>query len=250
MKISQLKTAIIMLLVVLGIALNAQEKETKDKLDNLKGKVEKVTIKVDGKEVVFEGKEAERIAKAAKAANGSKAFVFTMDENDLLSPCKKKRVKIFKSDGDSCSGVCSSDETELKPDRKNKEVKVKIIDGAKSVTVTTKKDGREETKTYTGEEAEKFIEENGADGKVKVMVKKLGDEESACKDHLIHFNKRIGDNCCKCCCISSCCKSSEKQIKCSSGDKGNIKWKVKCDDSNEKEVHIILEKKKDVKNSK
>ncbi|MEW6652149.1 MAG: hypothetical protein AB1394_01640, partial [Bacteroidota bacterium] len=70
MKISQLKTAIIMLLVVLGIALNAQEKETKDKLDNLKGKVEKVTIKVDGKEVVFEGKEAERIAKAAKAANG------------------------------------------------------------------------------------------------------------------------------------------------------------------------------------
>lgn len=50
----------IMVLVLIGVfslTLFAQEKEeSKSKLDQLKGKVEKITVTVDGKDVVFEGK--------------------------------------------------------------------------------------------------------------------------------------------------------------------------------------------------
>lgn len=34
------------------------------------------------------------------------------------------------------------------------------------------------------------------------------------------------------------------------GGKGNMMWRMKSDDSDEKEVHVIVEKKKDLKESK
>lgn len=257
MKINQLKTAIIMLLLVLGITINAQDKEAKDKLADLKGKVEKVTIKVDGKDVVFEGKEAERIAKLAKATGEAKTFVFTSEDGKEHSgavkvvegvrladkdfdvkivPGAKKRVKIFKSGGDEKFDVMETDGFDWKADGNQKKVKVEVKDGKKNITVTTNKDGKEETKTYEGEEAEKFLKEQEGDGKVKVIMKKIGDEDvediDIDADHMIMFNKRIDGGGCNCCC---------------NGGKGNMMWKMMDDDSDEKEVRVIVEKKADKK---
>ena len=54
----------IILLALFSIAISAQDKEKPNsKMDQLKGKIEKITVKVDGKDVVFEGKEAEKLAK-------------------------------------------------------------------------------------------------------------------------------------------------------------------------------------------
>lgn len=247
-KINQLKTALIMLFIVLGITLNAQDKESKDKLADLKGKVEKVTIKVDGKDVVFEGKDAERIAKIAKATGESKAFVFSTDEDD--APGMKKRIKVYTSGGDSKFDVVTSDDFDWKADGDQKKVKVEIKDGKKSITVTTNKDGKEEIKTYEGEEAEKFLKEQGENGKVKVIMKKVGDDEcedTECEDedHVVMFNKKIGGGC-NCCCKSSCNSGGMSHMKMMRGGKGNMMWKM-MDDDDEKEVHVIVEKKMDKK---
>lgn len=266
-KINQLKTALIMLFLVLGITLNAQDKEAKDKLADLKGNVEKVTIKVDGKDVVFEGKEAERIATLAKATSGTKLVQgikideadiaqsgnlkkvegFKLDESALSSA--KKHVRIFKNGGDKQFTVISSDDLDMKAGENEKKVKVEIVDGKKNITITTNKDGKEETKTYEGEEAEKFLKEEGGDGNVKVIVKKLGDDDcdSEGTDHMIFFNEKTDGGGCSCCCKSSCKSGGMNHIKMMHGGKGKMMWKMMDDDSDEKEVHVIVEKKVDKK---
>jgi hypothetical protein len=247
-KINQLKTALIMLFLVLGITLNAQDKEAKDKLADLKGNVEKVTIKVDGKDVVFEGKEAERIASLAKATGEAKLVQgFKLDESALSSA--KKHVRIFKNGGDKQFTVISSDDLDMKAGENEKKVKVEIKDGKKNITVTTKKDGKEETKTYEGEEAEKFLSTEGGDGRVKVIMKKVGDDECESEDdeNVIVFNKKIDSGGCNCCCKSSCKSGGMNHIKMMHGGKGKMMWKMMDDDSDEKEVHVIVEKKVDKK---
>ena len=249
-KINQLKTALIMLFLVLGVTLYAQDKEAKDKLAGLKGKVEKVTIKVDGKDVVFEGKDAERIAKIAKATGESRAFVYSTDDDN--APGMKKRIKVFTSGGGSKCNVVASDDFDCKVEGDQKKIKVEIKDGKKSITVTTNKDGKEETKTYEDEEAEKFLKDQGEEGKVKVVMKKLGDddcENTECEDedHVVMFNKQIGGGGCNCCCKSSCNSGGMNHMKMMHGGKGNMMWKMMDDESDGKEVHVIVEKKSDKK---
>jgi hypothetical protein len=246
--INQLKTVLIMLLLVLGITLNAQDKVIKDKIADLKGKIEKVTFKVDGKDVVFEGKEADRIAKFARAAVQSNAFVFSTDDEDGM-PGVKKRIKVIKSGGNAEFDVMTSDDFDWKTDKDQKKVKVEIKDGKKNITVTTNKDGKEETKTYEGEEAEKFLKEQEGEGNIKVYMKKLDDDDSddECEDedHLIMFNKKMGGGC-SCCCSNSC-GSGMRHMKIMKGGKGNMMWKMMDDDDNEKKVQVIVEKKSDKK---
>lgn len=248
-KIFQLKTALIVLFLILGITLNAQDKEAKDKLADLKGKVEKVTIKVDGKDVVFEGKEAERIAALAKATGEAKlVHGFKLDESAMSGA--KKHVRIFKNGGDKQFTVISSDDLDMKAGENEKKVKVEIVDGKKNITITTNKDGKEETKTYEGEEAEKFLKEDGGDGNVKVIVKKLGDDDecdSEGTDHMIFFDEKTYGGGCSCCCKNSCNSKGKSHMKMMHGGKGKMMWKMMDDDSDGKEVHVIVEKKVDKK---
>jgi len=267
MKQNLLKTAAIILLVILGISLNAQDKNVKDKLAELNGKVEKVTIKVDGKDVVFEGKEAERIVKLAKATGEANTFIFksadgktfstsakavegiNLDEKEFdvkVLPGAKKRVKVFKGEGSGNVQVITGDDLDWKTDGGKKKVEVKIKDGKKSVTVTTNKDGKEETKTYEGDEAEKFINEEGGDGSVKVIMKKVDGDEFE-DDNIMVFST---SNYANCCCKSKCNTSGKKHISIKRGGKGNMMWKMNKCDLDEKEVHVIIEKKKDVKETK
>ncbi|MFA7421812.1 MAG: hypothetical protein WCZ90_19165 [Melioribacteraceae bacterium] len=245
-KNNQFITSLIMLFLALGISLNAQDKEAKDKLADLKGKVEKVTIKVDGKDVVFEGKEAEQIAKLARVTGKTHAFAFSTDDD---TPGTKKRIKIFTNDGDEHFNVMTSDKLDWEGDGDQKKVKVEIKDGKKNITVTTKKDGKEETKTYEGEEAEKFLSTEGGDGTVKVIMKKVGDDECESEDaeNVIVFNKKIDGGGCNCCCKSSCKSGEMNHIKMMHGGKGKMMWRMMDDDSDEKEVHVIVEKKVDKK---
>lgn len=250
-KINQLKTFLILLFFVLGISLNAQDKEVKNKIADLNGKVEKVTIKVDGKDVVFEGKEAERIAAMAKATSGKKIVQgFKIDEADLAHSGKLKEVEGFKLE-----------EFDWTAKEDQKKVKVEIKNGKKSVTVTTNKDGKEETKTYEGDEAEKFLSKDAGDGGVKVIMKKIGgDDECENEDHMVFFEKEIDKDGCTCCCKNSFKNASKNHMKMMHGGKGNVKimkggkgsmmWKMKNDESDEKEVRVIIEKKKDLKETK
>ncbi|MFA7228795.1 MAG: hypothetical protein WC061_07165, partial [Melioribacteraceae bacterium] len=188
------KFLLLMAFLFLGIfsmTLLAQSEED-SKFDQLKGKVEKITVKVDGKDVVFEGKDADKLADRLKSEK--KIRVFSHGELDV----EDGRVMIFKSK----NGEGNFD---FKRDGVKKEVKVEDKDGKKLITVTTTKDGKEETKTYEGEEAEKFLKEEKGMKNISVVVT---DGEGLAKENVVYFTKklkggRMGMRS-NCCCGNGC----------------------------------------------
>ena len=189
----------IILLGLFSLTLFAQEEDqTKSKLEQLKGKVEKITVKVDGKDVVFEGKEAEKLAKQFTQKRTVK--IITDGGDDLFTEGDAK-VFTVKSDGED-------DEADINCKDK-KEVKVEIKNDKKIVTVTTTKDGKEETKTYEGEEADKLLkEENGS----KNFSLFLGGDEDMSKRKVMVLSSN-DDNCCCCKKMSAKMHSTGKGMK-------------------------------------
>ena len=134
-----------------------------DQLKKIDGKVDKVTINADGKVYTFEGSDAEALFKKMKSSK-SHSFVWKSSDDS-----KDKKVIILDADGDEDaievegeddnviiikSGKDLSDVDE----GMTKKVKVKIENGEKTVTVTTKENGEETTKIYTGDEAEEYLD--------------------------------------------------------------------------------------------
>ncbi|NMB81104.1 MAG: hypothetical protein GYA14_04745 [Ignavibacteria bacterium] len=183
--------AFFFLLGIFSLTLFAQDKkdDLDKKLDQLKGKVEKLTVKVDGKDVVFEGKEAESLAKKLRTFGKMPNMVWLSDEDSEFEG-KDGNVMMYRFNklGKEFKVGAVGEE--------NKKVEVKIDDGKKKVTVTTTKDGKEETKTYEGEEAEKFLKENEKVGKFNIMV----NDEDGMGDRMIFFNKKLDDDNGCCCC--------------------------------------------------
>ncbi|MFA5805750.1 MAG: hypothetical protein WC879_14020 [Melioribacteraceae bacterium] len=180
----------IMIILILGIfstAIFAQEKdETKSKLDNLKGKIEKLTIKADGKDIVFEGKDAEKLVGMLKSSP-HKGFMFKNDDGKMMK-MGGGNVMMFRSKDDA------ADE---KGCEKKKNVKVEVNNDGKKITVTTMKDGKEETKVYEGEDAEKFMKEEKG---MKHFNIQIDSDEDMPKDRIMFFQHMEGNNRgCSCC---------------------------------------------------
>ncbi|PKL83625.1 MAG: hypothetical protein CVV24_04025 [Ignavibacteriae bacterium HGW-Ignavibacteriae-3] len=173
-----LTLAAVILLGLLSTNIFAQTTNDDDsKLNELKGKVEKITVKVDGKEVVFEGKDAQNMADKMRS---------------------EKKIRIFSS-GDLKE--LKDGDFDIKKDGITKKVMVNVEDGKKIVTVTTTKDGKEETKTYEGEDAENFMKEG--DGSAKNWVTKDGDRHES-ESNVFYFKHKMdkgkkGEGKCECC---------------------------------------------------
>lgn len=167
-----------------NIALYAQEKnnELENKLKQIKGNIEKITVKVDGKDVVFEGKDAEKLGHSLKLFSKVPKLAWISEDDENLNGARVMKFRIH--DGADLSSK-SGDQ---------KKVEVKIEDGKKKVTVTTTKDGKEETKIYEGDEAEKFLKENKEENDIDVYLN--SDEES---EGNVIFMKHFGDDDCCCC---------------------------------------------------
>ena len=153
--------------VLISINLCAQEKEKSSlskKLSELKGNVEKITVKVDGKDVVFEGKEAETLAKRIKTSGAVKAFNYSVGSTRRIP-----KIVTFSSDDSedmeditvSDNGLVFSIDGKDIADGDMKKIKLEKKDGETRLSVTTKdENGKEVTKEYEGEEADKYLKEN------------------------------------------------------------------------------------------
>ncbi|MBI1938033.1 MAG: hypothetical protein HYS25_07890 [Ignavibacteriales bacterium] len=181
----KLKTKLIVLLcVILPVISSAQKDDDnlKNKLAGLKGKVEKLTVKVDGKDVAFEGEDAEKLVRRLKVFYSMQdldLFWFSDDEIDGSNLMIYKFREDDDADGES-----------------TKKIKVDIDDGKKKVTVTETKDGKEETKVYEGEEAEKFLKGNEKEGKFRMHF----DGEDDGTIFFERFGYGVGNYGCHCCC--------------------------------------------------
>lgn len=151
----------IMIILIISGAILAQDKpEVKSKLD---GKIEKITVKVDGKDVVYEGKEAEELGKLLRAKSDKKMIFITSDGEEHFSG-EARKFKFIAEEGDA---------KEIK-----KTVKVERVDGKKKILITTDKDGKVETKELEGDEADAFWNEKESGKEFKIKINKDGDDEN------------------------------------------------------------------------
>ncbi len=165
-----------LLFVLLSVNLCAQEKEKSSlskKLSGLKGKVEKITVQVDGKDVVFEGKEAETLVKRMKSSAGARAFnysiggtrripkIVTFSTDDSADFEELEELEELEDITVSDSGLAFSVSGKDNFDGDMKKIKLEKKEGKTSLSVTTKdENGEEVTKEYEGEEADKYLKEN------------------------------------------------------------------------------------------
>lgn len=180
------------IIVFLGLFLTVQaQSELNEKLREIKGDANKVTINADGKDHVFTGEEAEKILKILKRGSDMKVRMIK-SEGDGNSEIKIKKIKVKKDgeevedliwiDEDGNKRVLGEDdlfefhEDEMIKDKKHKKVKVEIKDDSKKVTITTIEDGKEIIKILEGEDAEKYIDKMKADDELIINeeVKKDG----------------------------------------------------------------------------
>ena len=185
------KVFIITLFVLLGVScLSLFAQENKDdiskKMKQLIGNVDKITVQVDGKEVVFEGKEAADLIKNLKMVSKKPGMSwFSKDGNENDSSNSKTIVL-----------EVNEDKADLNDEENgNKKVEIRIDDGMKKVTVTSSKDGKEETKIYEGDEAEKYLKENEKTGKIRVFE---NDDEDG-HGNFVFYSSKLDNNDCCCC---------------------------------------------------
>lgn len=229
----------IILLGLFSLTIFAQEKgESKSKLDKLKGKVEKITVKVDGEDVVFEGKDAKELTEKIKA--GKRIKIFTSEDLEEVEECDGNVMVI--------SSKSKIDDFDSKSDGVKKKIKVEVNDGKKVLTVTTTKDGKEEIKTYEGDEADKFLESE--DGLTNVWISADG-KDGKSKDHMIYFNRKMGGkkmskHGCDCCCGG--CKMEITSMHGKTPHK--MMMMMKSEKNDDKDVEVIIEKKEKTKTEK
>jgi hypothetical protein len=176
-----------------GIAQNDSE----DQIKKIEGTIDKITITSDGKEYIFEGKEATELFEKMKSSS-SESFVWTSIDDDKT----KRKVIILNSDGDKeVIEIEGEDEDAIviKADKDfdsidngiTKKVKVEIEDGDKKVTVTTKENGEETTEVYEGNEADEYIEKmKSENGDINISVDENTDGKKV-KNIIIETEKDV-----------------------------------------------------------
>lgn len=195
------------LLIMLGLTviatvnyfLFAQDnpEKFKDKMDNIKGEVQKITITTDEGETVLEGEEAKMIFDLIKFPPHERLEYFyqvfddsTMDKDLVFLRQHRPFEKVIRIERDSMrdddliflrerhphdkmvwmdkgekmftiklSDSCDTGEELMK------KIQVEDEDGVKKVTVTTTEDGEENVEVYEGEDADEYLKELHGEGK-------------------------------------------------------------------------------------
>ena len=177
------------------IQVSAQEETLNEKIKNLKGDVEQITIKTTEGELTLSDEDAEKLFKRIKMTSGNfeyeiitndgddhnmKIFTVKIDEDENDGEEEDKKVMVFVSGDDEFEWNSIDGENMM-----DKDIKIEINDSVKKVTVTTTKDGEKSVKVYEGEDAEKYLEEHKSEkfeiklkgDKKKVFIKKIKEKE-------------------------------------------------------------------------
>lgn len=187
--------AVITIFSVNIIQVSAQEETLNEKIKNLKGDVEQITIKTTEGELTLSDEDAEKLFKRIKMTSGNfeyeiitndgddhnmKIFTVKIDEDENDGEEEDKKVMVFVSGDDEFEWNSIDGENMM-----DKDIKIEINDSVKKVTVTTTKDGEKSVKVYEGEDAEKYLEEHKSEkfeiklkgDKKKVFIKKIKEKE-------------------------------------------------------------------------
>lgn len=193
------KLSVLSIFISLIFSSSFLAQDVNERMENIDGEVNKITITTEEGEYTFEGEDAARLFKKMKSSANS--FVWHSAEMDgkkkiifLDSDNEEHHVEIYGGDDEDVIIISEDDDDAM--NEMHKKVKVEIEDGNKKVTVTTNENGEKKTEVYEGDEADKYIKEmkekhggdmdiyiekNADDGKVKqkkIIIEKKTDKKS------------------------------------------------------------------------
>ena len=153
--------------------------DLKEKIKKIEGEAKEVTITTEDGDVTFSGDEAKEILKMLKAKKHKKLQWISESDIDFDFDSDSDNVFVFKSgDGEKhiikeFKGadnvmIFGGDDEDIQLIDGAKRIKVEVEDGEKTVTGTTKEDGEEKTETYTGKEADEYLE--NMEGEHEILI--------------------------------------------------------------------------------
>jgi hypothetical protein len=161
-----------------------------EKLKNIDGEVNKITIATEEGEYTFDGEDAAKLFKKIKSSGNS--FFWHSAEKDgkkkivfLDSDDEEHHIEVFGGDDEDL--IIISEDVHEDMEGMHKKIKVEVEDGNKKVTVTTKEDGKEKIEVYEGDEADGYIKEmnekHGDD--IDILIEKDSDDGKVKKKKII-----------------------------------------------------------------
>lgn len=154
----------VLLIVLVSFISNAQSDLNK-KLGDIKGKVDEIIIKSEGKEYKFNGEEAQKLFTSMKQDHKMKHFAFWGDDGEKInldSLINDSHFKLKKMDDTDSDIMVLMDEDNCDsiinvPGKINKKITVTDEDGKKVVSIVTNEDGKENIDVYEGKAADEYL---------------------------------------------------------------------------------------------
>ncbi len=215
----------ILVLFLTTAFISAQKNNSlNDKINNIKGSVNKIVISTDSEEIIFEGDDAKKLFTKMKN-NKLKKLRWISGDKDI----DRDNVFILKHDSDEDFDL------DIIEDGMTVEVNVEVEDenGEKKVTVTTNENGEEKVETYEGKEADEYLDEMEDEHEMILEIdvdSDFDDEDSIEKDVKIEINDGVNKI------TETIIKNGEKSVKVYEGDEAEQYLK----EHNEKEERIII----------
>jgi hypothetical protein len=185
MKTNIVTIQVIILFLVASLLMAQDSKFVHEKIKNIGDNASKIVITTEKGDVTFEGDEAKELLKMIKAKKHKKIEWVSDSDIDLDFDSEGENVFIFKSkDGEKhfIKEIKEADNVMIFGDDEDidlidgtKRIKVEVEDGEKTVTVTTKEDGEEKTETFTGKEAEEYLENIEDDNIITIDIEDTND---------------------------------------------------------------------------
>lgn len=195
-----------------------------DKINNVKGSVNKIVISTDSEEIIFEGDDAKNLFTKMKN-NKLKKLRWVSGDKDI----DRDNVFILKHDSDEDFDLDIIEDGKIV----NVTVEVEDENGEKKVTVTTNEDGEEKVETYEGKEADEYLDKMESENEMIIEIdvdSDFDDGDSIKKDVKIEVNdgvKKITE---------TITENGKKSVKIYEGDEAEQYLK----EHNENEERIII----------
>ena len=176
MRTKILTIQIFVLFLSAACVMAQKDNSVKDKLNNIKGEVNRIVISTDKGDVTFEGDDAKKIFKNMKTKK-IRWISEDVEERDFDG----ENIFIMRHGDDEDFDIIEGGQT----------VKVEVEDknGEKMVTVTTTEDGEEKVETFEGKEAEEYLENMEDD---RDMIIDIDSDEDNILVHKIEDTDNIG----------------------------------------------------------
>jgi hypothetical protein len=176
----------VLFIFLVSFISNAQSDLNK-KLKDIKGKVDEIIIKSEGKEYKFNGDEAQKLFTSIKQNQKMKHFAFWGEDGEktnldsLINDSQFRWKEMDDSDSDimvlmnedNCDSIINM------PEKNSKKITVTDEGGKKVVTIVTNENGEENTDVYEGKAAVECLQKMKNEKELNMNCN--SDKDSNCK---------------------------------------------------------------------